>query len=351
MTLGFIQLQYDECIFVRREPTSNIPSILAIYVDDIVLLTKTQTQMNQIKDALGSEFKTVQLGRLNYILGIKVQWQNNKVLIEQEKFVKDSLTKFGLSELKSKSTPMVTRENLVEATENDQIIDKNLYRQLVGTLVYLSTCTRPDISFAVNVAARFCEKPTKQHMTAVHRIFAYLAHTANYGLCFQKGNDFKSENYMVSCFTDSDWATDPDTRKSVTGTTIKIGTAVVAWRSSRQQCISLSTVQSEFVAASESVQIATQINGIINEILEHETSINLFTDNMGAMQLINTGNFSKRTKHIDLRYRYICLEKEKGNIVVQYVPTETNLADIFTKALDEQAFKRLRGEIGISKPF
>ena len=141
------------------------------------------------------------------------------------------------------------------------MVDPVLYQSAVGSLLYLSNWTRPDITYAVSNVSRFCTNPTQQHWTAVKRIMRYLKGTSNHGLIYSK-------KYSKSCvgFSDADWAGDVNDRKSTSGYLFKISGAPVSWRSKKQACVALSTAEAEYMALSSAAQEATWLRQLTKDL-------------------------------------------------------------------------------------
>ena len=150
---------------------------------------------------------------------------------------------------------MSVNSKLLNASEESELVDQSLYQSAVGSLLYLATRTRPDISFAVNNVARYCSKPTKSHWTAVKRIFRYLRGTTHHGLLYSKG----SESHDLIGYSDADWGGDDNDYKSTTGYLFQIGGTAVTWKSKKQSCVALSTAESEYMALSSAAQEAIWI--------------------------------------------------------------------------------------------
>ena len=137
-----------------------------------------------------------------------------------------------------------------------------MYQSAVGSLQYLSTMTRPDISFAVSNVAKFCSKPSKEHWVAVKRIMRYLKGTLNYGLLYKK-------NKLNTCvgYSDADWAGDVNDRKSTSGYIFQVGGTAVSWKSQKQSCTALSTAEAEYVALSQAAQEAIWLRQLNSDLL------------------------------------------------------------------------------------
>ncbi len=180
--MGFTPSKSDPCVYVS---TTDSMFILAVYVDDILLAGESQQKIAQVKSELGSHFQVKDMGELHYFLGVSVE-QNTETgytWIGQPAYTQAVIKKFGLENSKPVNTPGT---KLVNASDESEIVDETLYQSAVGSLLYLSGWTRPDIAFGVNNVARFCSKPTKEHWTAVKRILRYLKGTSDYAYCTRK---------------------------------------------------------------------------------------------------------------------------------------------------------------------
>ncbi len=205
--------------------------------------------------------------------------------------------------------------------------------------------TRPDILFAVGQAARFIEDHDPSHHQAVRRIISYLRGTRTHGLSFGG-----SPTTIAVGYTDADWAGCLESRRSTTGSIFLSNGGPVAWCSKRQSCVAQSTVEAEYIAASETAKEAVWIQRILPELkLSPGGPISIFCDNQGTIQLTRNPEQRQRTKHIDIRYHYIREQQEEGSIKIGYIQSENQLADILPKALPKPRFERLREAIGVVK--
>jgi hypothetical protein len=179
--------------------------------------------------------------------------------------------------------------------------------------------TRPDISFAVGQVARFCSKPGMAHWEAVKRIISYLSGTLQYGIRFSG-----SYNQELTGFSDSDFASDKDTRRSTSGLLFLRHGGPIAWRSKRQSCVTLSTTEAEYVAASEATREAVWLKRLLNEI-EHveKKAITLNCDNQSTIRLVWNPEFHQRTKHIETKYHFIRERQEEEEIKIIYIDTQS----------------------------
>ena len=162
--IGFQQCEADPCVFIHGGP--NDLCALAVYVDDIVILTKTDEEMLFIKKQLSEKFKMNDLGELHYLLGVQVQRKDGTITLDQQQYLTKLLMKFGLSDAKTVSTPLDPGVKLVRNDGYSTPVNTTRYQSHIGSLLYVAMATRPDISYAVRVLSRFNTAPNEAHMTA-----------------------------------------------------------------------------------------------------------------------------------------------------------------------------------------
>ena len=343
--LGFIQSSSDPCLYISNSEGELF--IIAVYVDDMLLVTRNQKKMKEVKHKLSTQFEIKDLGDLHYILGVSVIQNSSEksVWIGQPAYTSTVIEKFGLTNAKPVDTPTAAGSKLTTATDDDELIDTSLYQSAVGSLQYLSTMTRPDISFAVSNVAKFCSKPSKEHWVAVKRIMRYLKGTLNYGLLYKKSK-------LNTCvgYSDADWAGDVNDRKSTSGYIFQVGGTAVSWKSQKQSCTALSTAEAEYVALSQAAQEAIWLRQLNSDLLSDscEPTV-LYEDNQAAICLSKNPQSHGKSKHIDIRYHFIREQVSKGTIEVKYCPTNDMIADILTKGLGKEKFHKLRRLAGVTQ--
>ena len=304
-------------------------------------------KMEEIKIALAQKFDIKDLGELKYFLGVnvRVNYKNGTAWIGQPTYTENVLKKFGMDDAKAISTPVDVGTKLVKATEDDdhELADPILYQSAVGSLLYLSTKTRPDITYAVNCVARFCSKPTRQHWTAVKRIFRYLRGTISYGLLYKKAS---SKNLVG--FSDADWGGDIEDFKSTSGYCFEIGGTIVSWRSKKQSCVALSTAEAEYMALSNAAQEAVWLKELHKDLNVKTTGpMIIFEDNQAAIKMAKNPQYHGRSKHISIKYHFIREQVNNNNIELRYCRTDDMIADMFTKGLNTTKHIKLRDMAGI----
>jgi hypothetical protein len=220
------------------------------------------------------------------------------------------------------------------------------YREAVGSIMYAAITARPDIAFIAGQLAQHCENPGLSHWKSAKRVLKYLAGTREHGLCFGDNDS----TLTLTGYSDADYAGDPDSRRSTSGFVFTLNGGAVTWASRRQPIVALSTMESEYIAASDTCREAVWLRRIIGELDKPlETTTLLLCDNESAISLAQNQEAHKRSKHIDVRYHYISEQVAKKVIKVTYISTKDQLADILTKAVDFESQTKIMDWLGIRK--
>ncbi|GJS47066.1 hypothetical protein Tco_0597187 [Tanacetum coccineum] len=237
-------------------------------------------------------------------------------------------------------TPMVEKSKLDEDTQ-EKVVDPTHYRGMVGTLMYL-TASRPDLTFAVCMCARYQAKPTEKHLNAVKRIFKYLKGTINRRLWYPKDSSI-----ALTAYTDTDHAVCQDTRRSTSGSMHLLGDRLVSWSSKRQKSFAISSTEAEYIALSG---CCTQVLWMRSQLTDYGLGFNkisMYCDNKSVIALCCNNVQHSRSKHIDIRFHFIKEHVENEVVELYFVNTEYELADIFTKPLCRQRIKFLINKLGM----
>ncbi|KAF2347387.1 Reverse transcriptase RNA-dependent DNA polymerase [Trinorchestia longiramus] len=291
---------------------------------------------------LGAKYKMKDLGKLSYFLGVSVMQTKNEVFLELSAYTKALLSRFGMDNAHSVATPVDVNADLVTTLDEVEECDKDLYQSAVGSLLYLSTRMRPDITFAVNNVAEYCSKPLKNHWTGVKRLFRYLKGTSELGILYSNCSD-KCVGY-----SDADWAGDKSDRKSTSGYCFTLSNSVITWRSVKQSCVALLTAEAEYVALADAAHEAIWLKQLLDN-LEFKTGGPMVVneDNQSAICLAQNPKYHGRSKHIDIKFHYVRDLVRNKEIDLLYCPSNDMLADIFTKGLSAEKFSRLISKLGV----
>ena len=339
--LGFTQSQNDPCIYYKDIGGETF--YIAVYVDDIILAGRTEGTLNEIKTAISRKFDVKDLGELSYFLGVKVEQRNNSVWIGQSAYTANLLEAFGMADCKPVSTPVNIGSKLTKATDDDKCVDQQKYQSAIGSLMYLSVVTRPDIAFTVSSLARFSSKPTNEHWTALKRLLRYLKGTMTHGILYTKEDPDTFIGY-----SDADWAGDIDDRKSTSGYIFLLSGGAISWRSQKQKCVALSTAEAEYIALASTAQESVWLRQLFAELTNSsEAPTLIYEDNQSAITMTKNPQFHGRAKHISIKHHFIREQVAQGSIVLDYCPTNEMTADIFTKGLGQEEFCKHRKNSGV----
>jgi hypothetical protein len=237
-------------------------------------------------------------------------------------------------------TPMGTNGHL-DLDTGGKSVDQKVYRSMIGSLLYLCA-SRSYIMLSLYMCARFQANPKEVHLRVVKRIMRYLVYTPKFGLWYPKGSTFGLIGY-----SDTDYAGCKIDRKSTSGTCQFLGRSLVSWASKKQNSVALSTAKAEYVAAGHCCAQLLWMRQPLRDYGYKSSKVPLLCDNGSAIRMADNPVAHSRTKHIDIRYHFPRDHQQKGDIKIAYVNTHNQLADIFTKPLDEKTFSKLRNELNI----
>ncbi|GJT09343.1 retrovirus-related pol polyprotein from transposon TNT 1-94 [Tanacetum coccineum] len=301
---GFTKGIIDPTLFTRRHREDIL--LVQVYVDDIIFGSTNLDFSKCFADLMKNNFEMSMMGELKFFIGLQVHQSPRDIFISQSQYSIELLKKHGLDECVSMSTPMATKR--LDADLQGTPTDQTTYRRMIGGLMYL-TASRPDITFATFVCARYQARPTVKHLKEVKWIFRYLRQSYNMGLWYLKDSEFE-----LIAYSDVDHAGCKDDYKSTSGGLQFLGGKLVSWSSKKQDCTAMSTVEAEYV----SLSACCSAIAISCSPVQHS-----------------------KTKHIDIQYHFIKEHVDKGTVEIYFVGTEYQLADLFTKALLKERFEYL----------
>lgn len=332
--LGFLRSKIDYCLYTLKLKENTV--YLLIYVDDLLICCKSNKLIKKVKEMLSDRFKMKDLGKIKEYLGIIVTYDVSckEMKLTQKEYIKSLAEKYDVQNCKTYKTPMEVNLKLEKSDECERNIK---YRNLIGALLYISSATRPDISFAVNYLSRFQNCYNNTHFKYSLRILKYLYLTQDLSLSYNGNKD----TVVVDCYVDADWAGDNNDRKSTTGYVIRLFGNVVYWKSRKQKSVTKASTFAEYVALSEAVteiKLMTELLKLFN--VECKEPINIYEDNSGAINIAKHGNFTKNSKHIEVHYHYVHESVSEGTINIVKVDSNENIADIFTKSLGKEKHEK-----------
>nr|KYP60164.1 Retrovirus-related Pol polyprotein from transposon TNT 1-94 [Cajanus cajan] len=298
---GYVVAPADSSLFVKEQKGKL--AIVLVYVDDLIITGDDEKEIHQIKKLL---------------------------------------KRYGMLDCKPTSTPTEVNAKLCSAEGRD-LKDATMYRQVVGSLIYL-TLTRPDIAYAVGVVSRFMQNPKKPQLEVARRILKYVKNTIDYGIFYKKGAPCE-----VTGYCDADYTGDHDTRRSTTGYMFTMGSGAISWCSKRQSTVSLSSTEVEYRALAMAAQECSWLMQLLQDLRKLvDYPVTLHCNNQSAIRLVENPVFHARTKHVEVHYHFVREKVLQGDIEMKYINTEGQVADIFTKGLSATKFENFIKQFGMT---
>jgi hypothetical protein len=321
---GFSPSDHDPALFIHLSPRGR--TLLLLYVDDMLITGDDEDHISHVKQQLSAEFQMSDLGPLSYFLGIEVKQSTKGYHLSQSKYIQDLIARSGITDNRTAATPMDLHLHL-RPTDGTPLEDPSRYQHIVGSLVYL-TVTRPDIAHVVHILSQFVCAPTSIHFGHLLRVLRYLRGTSA-RLFYARDSPLQ-----LHAYSDSTWASDPTDRRSITGYCILLGSSPIAWKSKKQAAVSRSSIEAKLRAlATTSAEIVWLRWLLVDFGISCDAATPLLCDNTGAIQIANDPVKHELTKHIGVDAFFTRSHCHQHTIDLhQYVPSELQLADFFTKA-------------------
>jgi len=339
--MGMWQCTADPCLFMADLDGERI--FVLIYVDDILLIARKRAHLDATKDQIMAAFKSRDIGQPTYFLGLHIDRAEGQtgLLVSQRQYVARLAERHGLGDAKPLLVPMAPGTVLQKAGEalpQDGVVR---YQALIGGLLYIATCTRPDVSYAVGKLSRYCAAPTTQHEAAALRVLRYLQGSSGLGL------RFGARETLVG-YCDADYAGDVDTRRSTSGYVFLPNGAAVSWASKLQPTVAVSTTEAEYIAAATAAREAVWLRLLLGETTGERGPVPMRSDNQSAIHLMHNPGGTARSKHIDVAHHFVRDRVTRGELTVRYVATADMTADALTKALPTQPLQRCCSALGMA---
>ena len=337
--LGFSANHVDAALYTKWDGKQLL--IICVYVDDLLVASNNRPKLNKLKANLAAGFKMKDLGPLSYYLGVEVirDRVGGTTTLSQRAYALEVLKKFKMQDCRGVTTPaepnIVLTKEMSPKTEKDEMAMRDVpYASCVGAIMYLSTCTRPDVTWALSKAAAFTAHPGPSHWKALKRILQYLKTTYNWSLTYRTG----PSSAVLEVFTDADHNSCPETSRATSARVLMLAGAAIEWSSKKQGIATLSTLESEYVAMASACQTVVWARNLLKELgSPQKLPTPLWCDNQGAITVTRNPESHHRTKHIRLKYHFIKDCERLGDVKVQYVGTDEQIADSLTKALSAAA--------------
>jgi hypothetical protein len=340
---GFNQSEVDPCMMVFKR--DNVICYICLYVDDIPGGCNCPLLQAELLEFLQKRFVVTNSG-VHQLLGMGMSRVGDVIELDNNRHIQDLLKKFDM--LNCKVQRMALSTDFIIDNVDSPVTEENKskmngcpYQSLLGALLWISRCSRPDISLAICILSRFSNNPSMRHYEALKGVLSYLKGTQDYRLRFSKVENFDISQSLIS-FSDSDWAADRIDRKSTSGFCISLFGCPISWGCQKQKIVALSTTEAEYIAMSWLVKELIYVRNLLNSIhIKQKKPSVMYFDNTGAGFLSKNPTTGPLSKHIDVKYHHIRDCINKGLIEPIKVNTKGMLADIFTKAIAAARLKMI----------
>ena len=339
--MGLEQSKWEPCLFIAQLGTGKFIACFA-HVDDILVATPSQAISASLKSAIQAEFNITIQDPVVSFLNIRLFQSNGLMYMDQSHMIKDILRRSGMD----KATPLNTIMEVGVLKEPSAPLNPEAaakYRQIVGAILYLQ-CTRPDLAAATSILCQFAQNPHLIHQRALEHVLRFLVGSKEHRLVL--GRD---EHSTLVAMADSDWggdfASNSGSGRSRTGFVVHLH-GPIAWRSTLQKTVATSTAEAELYALTEATQEMIFLNGVLKDDFGKDIGIpRLYGDNQSAIDMANKGKFTRSSRHINIKHRFLHNMVEEKSLVVTKIPGVSNMADILTKILPAPRTKTLTSSI------
>ncbi|MBW0555741.1 hypothetical protein O181_095456 [Austropuccinia psidii MF-1] len=298
---------------------------LFINVDDLIF---GGSWNEEFKTKINHCFEMEDLGQIKYALGIRIVQLQDYISLIQDKFIKNILEEFNLTDCRHTTSPLPGNLKSFKLLPSKSINHPFNYRRAIGLLQYLVQCTRPDLAFAPSFLPQFLGDPKDIHFNAVKHVLAYLKSTKHYDLRPRQNNLKNQQNHILG-FTKSDWGGSEECKSFSASIIYYHGT--LGWRSHKQKVVALSSAEAEYNAATEAIQELLWLKNLLLETTNLIPKLTLFTDNQSTIAIASNHVYHHGTRHINSRLHFIQNLLENQELQINYLETNRMIADSLTK--------------------
>ena len=338
LSMGFRVSDADPSLFIRGSGEKVV--YVLVYVDDMLVVSASKSDGDVVKEELKTSFQITESDDVSMFIGVHVKHDREAgvVRLSQQRYAEEVLERFGMSKAATRRAPIGVHDVFKKGDD----VTSEPYAALVGSLMYLAVCTRPDLMQVVGVLARHMAAPTSQHWSYAKGVLKYLKGTISLGL------EYRADGGGLVGFCDADFAGDLDTRRSTSGYVFLLHGGAISWSSKRQSTVALSTAEAEYMSASHAVREAVWLRKLMSDLGYGVLRVPVWCDSQSALAMIDGPALSQRAKHIAVHYHFLRDRSASGDVGFEYVQSQSMVADSLTKAVDVPKFEFCREHMGMS---
>ena len=337
---GFKINECDKCIYVKNIVNGYV--IFCLYVDDMLIVGSDDEMIKSTKAMLSTRFDMKDMGLADVILGVKILRTSDGLVLSQSHYVDKIVDKFSNDDSRVARTPIDV--NLHMSKNRGESVSQLEYSRVIGSLMYLMSCTRPDVAYAVSKLSRYTSNPNGDHWKGIVRVLRYLRYTRDYGLHYIR------YPAVLEGYSDANWISDVKNSKSTSGYVFALAGAAISWKSSKQTVIARSTMESEFIALDKCGEEAEWLRNFLEDIPRWPkpvTAISIHCDSQSAISRAQNVMYNGKSRHIRRRHNTIRQLISTGVISVDYVKSKDNIADPLTKGLNRELVEKSSRGMGL----
>lgn len=344
--MGFKKFDWCNCAYFLEK---NV--VLLLYVDDIIIFGRHHIDTDKAVNLLKAKFDLKILGRTRKLLGVEFVEEGGRLCIHQHEYIDKICNNFRKFNFPISSLPIAkgviySKTHCPQTISDMEDMKPYPYRSLVGSLAFLAGRTRPDIAYAINIFSQFQENPGISHWNGLIKLLGYVSYTRDLKLDLSR-----IKNLNLDVYSDSDFASNRDDRTSMGGQIVLLDEVPIAWRAFKEKCVSLSSMEAEFIAMTDAAKELVWFAHIINDCIGAQLigqefgSPRMLADNKAAIDFVRSPVENHRTKHIDVRLFFIRDLVYDEQFKLQHVSSKSNYADIFTKPLSKAELANFKEKV------
>jgi len=342
--MGYTRIKVDHTVFIWQ--CSDVLSIIALYVNDFKLVSPPDSDdVCKDKETIKRKYHMTDLGEISWILGIHVtrDCKEGWIALSQQKYLEEVLECFDKANVRPISTPSLPNHHLIHLPSPE--VDTKHFQHALGALMYLMLGTRPDIAYSVTALGCHTANPGIKHQHTLNHLFHYLRRSSDYKLVYCHGTPGGD---TILGYVDADWGSDVNDCKSTLGYVFTLSGGVISWSSKKQSTVALSSTKAEYIASAHAAKEAIWLRQLFTGLQQPSSfPIPLLIDNQLAIAIAKNPEFHDQTKYINIHYHFLQHKVESGDIILDYMPTNDQSADVLMKGLAQEKHERFSRDLGL----